>query len=318
MITQFPAILPYEQHMIDVDTPHQLYVEVCGNPKGIPILFVHGGPGSGCSEDHRRYFDPNDYKIILFDQRGSGRSTPHAHLEKNTTQALVNDMETIREFLGVEKWVLFGGSWGSTLSLVYAQTHPERVCGFILRGIFLNRPRDIDWLFNGAGANYVFPDYWENFTDTVQLNGHTSYVQAYNEVLTGTDEVARMAAAKAWSSWEGSCIALQLSQDAVESMTDPHTALSLARIECHYFMNNCFLTPDQILNDMDKITHLPAIIVHGRYDMVCSFENAWSLHKAWPDSILQIIPDAGHSSKESGIVDALVRATHSMIGLIAS
>jgi proline iminopeptidase len=313
MLTSYPAIQPYEQHLLPVDKPHQLYVEVCGNPEGQPILFVHGGPGSGCSEDHRRYFDPNKYRIILFDQRGAGRSTPHADLSENTTQALISDMEHIREFLGVEQWVLFGGSWGSTLSLVYAQTYPERVCGLILRGIYLNRQHDIDWLYNGAGANYVFPDYWENFTAAIKLNGHSNYIEAYNAVLTGTDEVARMAAAKAWSAWEGSCIALQLSQEALDSMTDPHFALSLARIECHYFLNNCFLEPDQILKNMDKIQHIPAIIVHGRYDMVCSVENAWTLHKAWPGSTLHIIPDAGHSSKEPGIVDALVRATHTMV-----
>lgn len=312
MLTSFPAIEPYEQHLLAVEKPHQLYVEECGNPKGIPVLFVHGGPGSGCSEDHRRYFDPNQYRIILFDQRGSGRSTPHADLSGNNTQALISDMEAIREMLGVEKWVLFGGSWGSTLSLVYAQTHPEQVLGLILRGIFLNRPHDMDWLYNGAGANFVFPDYWEDFTSAVKLNGHTNYMEAYYAILTGTDEVARMAAAKAWSAWEGRCIALQLSQEAVETMTDPHFALSLARIECHYFMNNCFLTPNQIINNMPKIHHIPSIIVHGRYDMVCSLENAWTLHKAWPGSTLQIIPDAGHSSKEPGIVDALVRATHTM------
>lgn len=312
MLTSFPAIEPYEQHLLAVEKPHQLYVEECGNPKGIPVLFVHGGPGSGCSEDHRRYFDPNQYRIILFDQRGSGRSTPHADLSGNNTQALISDMEAIREMLGVEKWVLFGGSWGSTLSLVYAQTHPEQVLGLILRGIFLNRPHDMDWLYNGAGANFVFPDYWEDFTSAVKLNGHTNYMEAYYAILTGTDEVARMAAAKAWSAWEGRCIALQLSHEAVETMTDPHFALSLARIECHYFMNNCFLTPNQIINNMPKIHHIPSIIVHGRYDMVCSLENAWTLHKAWPGSTLQIIPDAGHSGKEPGIVDALVRATHTM------
>lgn len=316
MLTSFPAIEPYEQHLLAVEKPHQLYVEECGNPEGTPILFVHGGPGSGCSEDHRRYFDPNQYRIILFDQRGSGRSTPHADLSENNTQALVDDMEVIRKKLGVEQWVLFGGSWGSTLSLVYAQTHPERVRGLILRGIFLNRPHDMDWLYNGAGANFVFPDYWEDFTSAVKLNGHNNYMEAYYAVLTGTDEVARMAAAKAWSAWEGRCIALQLSQEALDSMTDPHFALSLARIECHYFMNNCFLTPNQILNNMPKIHHIPSIIVHGRYDMVCSLENAWTLHKAWPGSTLQIIPDAGHSSKEPGIVDALVRATHTMSELL--
>lgn len=313
MLSSYPAIQPYEQHMLSVTEPHQLYVEVCGNPDGLPVLFVHGGPGSGCSEDHRRFFDPNKYRIILFDQRGSGRSTPHADLSENTTQALVSDMEMIREFMGVDQWVLFGGSWGSTLSLVYAQTHPDRVAGLILRGIFLSRQHDMYWLFNGDGANYVYPDYWDEFISTVKLNGHSNYIDAYYAVLTGEDEVARMAAAKAWSSWEGRCSSLQLTEDAMQWTTDPHTALSLARIECHYMMNNCFLAPNQILNNMDKIAHIPGIIVHGRYDMVCTMDNAWRLHKAWPASTLQIIPDAGHSSKEPGIIDALVRATQIMV-----
>ncbi|MBX9586480.1 MAG: prolyl aminopeptidase [Gammaproteobacteria bacterium] len=313
MLSSYPAIQPYEQHMLSVAEPHQLYVEVCGNPNGMPVLFVHGGPGGGCSEDHRRFFDPNKYRIILFDQRGSGRSTPHADLTENTTQALVSDMEMIRDFLGVDQWVLFGGSWGSTLSLVYAQTYPDRVAGLILRGIFLSRQHDMYWLFNGKGANYVYPDYWEDFTSAVNLNGHSNYIDAYHAVLTGEDEVARMAAAKAWSAWEGRCSSLQLTQDAMQWTSDPHTALSLARIECHYMVNNCFLAPNQILDNMDKIENIPGIIVHGRYDMVCTFENAWRLHKAWPASTLQIIPDAGHSSKESGIIDALVRATQTMI-----
>lgn len=313
MLSSYPAIQPYEQHMLSVAQPHQLYVEVCGNPDGMPVLFVHGGPGGGCSDDHRRFFDPNKYRIILFDQRGSGRSTPHADLTENTTQALVSDMEMIRDFLGVDQWVLFGGSWGSTLSLVYAQTYPDRVAGLILRGIFLSRQHDMYWLFNGKGANYVYPDYWEDFTSAVKLNEHSNYIDAYHAVLTGEDEVARMAAAKAWSAWEGRCSSLQLTQDAMQWTADPHTALSLARIECHYMVNNCFLAPNQILDNMDKIADIPGIIVHGRYDMVCTFENAWRLHKAWPASTLQIIPDAGHSSKESGIIDALVRATQIMV-----
>ncbi len=313
MLSSYPAIQPYEQHMLSVAEPHQLYVEVCGNPDGMPVLFVHGGPGGGCSEDHRRFFDPNKYRIILFDQRGSGRSTPHADLTENTTQALVSDMEMIRDFLGVDQWVLFGGSWGSTLSLVYAQTYPDRVAGLILRGIFLSRQHDMYWLFNGKGANYVYPDYWEDFTSAVKLNEHSNYIDAYHAVLTGEDEVARMAAAKAWSAWEGRCSSLQLTEDAMQWTSDPHTALSLARIECHYMVNNCFLAPNQILDNMDKIADIPGIIVHGRYDMVCIFENAWRLHKAWPASTLQIIPDAGHSSKESGIIDALVRATQIMV-----
>lgn len=308
----YPPIKPYAQHTVAVEKPHQLYVEESGNPNGIPVIFVHGGPGGGCNEDQRRYFDPNLYRIVLFDQRGAGRSTPHAELSGNNTQALVSDMEAIRERLGIDRWVVFGGSWGSTLGLVYAETHPEHVRGLILRGIFLNRKHDVDWLYNGKGANFIFPDYYEEFTKFINHAETVDYVNAYYKILTGDDEVARMAAAKVWSSWEARCSTLEPDVSTVDSMTEPHTALSLARIEAHYFYHDCFLAPNQILNDIHKIADIPGIIVHGRYDMVCSLENAWELHKAWPSSKLNIIRDAGHSSREPGIVDALIRATQEM------
>lgn len=312
MLTYFPAIKPYNQQFFNVEAPHRIYVEECGNPDGIPIVFVHGGPGSGCSEDSRRYFDPNIYRIILFDQRGSGRSEPHSELENNNTQALIDDMETIRKALNVKKWILFGGSWGSTLSLVYAINHPDRTKGLILRGIFLNRQKDIDWLFNGRGANYIFPDYWDEYLKVVPKGNHSNLVEAYHQMLTGEDEVARMAAAKAWSTWEGHCSTLEPNPDVIKSMQDPHFALSLARIESHYFVNNCFVEDNFILNNVDKIANIPGIIVHGRYDIVCSLENAWTLHKAWPNSRLNIIRDAGHSSSEAGIIDALIHATREL------
>lgn len=316
MLSHFPAIKPFNEQFIKVDAPHNLYVEQCGNPNGIPVLFVHGGPGGGCSEDNRRFFDPNEYRIILFDQRGAGRSTPHAELEGNNTQALVADIEKIRETLGIKKWVLFGGSWGSTLSLVYAIHHPDRVLGLILRGIFLNRPQDIEWLFNGKGANFVFPDHWEAFIDVIAEDQRHDLVNAYYQLLTGTDEIKRMTAAKAWSAWEGHCLTLLPNQDVINHMESPHTALSLARIECHYFVNQCFLENNFILDNLHKLHDIPGIIVHGRYDMVCNIDNAWALHKAWPSSQLKIVRAAGHGACEEGIIDALVHSTREMLDAI--
>lgn len=312
MFALYPTIKPYHEFMLAVDPPHELYVEECGNPDGIPILFVHGGPGSGCTEDQRRFFDPNTYRIILFDQRGCGRSTPYMDLTGNNTQALVQDMEKIREQLNIDRWVLFGGSWGSTLSLVYAQTYPDRVMGMILRGIFLNRNSDVQWLFGGAGANRVFPDYWEEFLSIIPENQRNNPLLAYYEMLTGEDELTRMAAAKTWSLWEGHCATLEPNKHLLELMKNPHHALSFARIECHYFLHNCFLEPNQIIRNMHHISEIPGIIVHGRYDMVCSLDNAWELQKMWPNSELNIIRDAGHSACEIGIIDALIRATKTL------
>jgi proline iminopeptidase len=313
MQTLYPAIKPYHEFTLAVDPPHELYVEECGNPKGIPILFVHGGPGSGYTEDQRRFFDPNIYRIILFDQRGCGKSTPHLELADNNTQSLVQDIERIREFLAVDQFILFGGSWGSALSLVYAQTYPERVLALILRGIFLNRNSDIQWLFGGSGANRIFPDYWEEFLAVVPEAQRHNPILAYYEMLTGEDEVARMAAAKVWAGWEGHCATLEPNKHLLDLMKSPHHALSLARIECHYFMNNCFLEPNQIIRNMHRISEIPGIIIHGRYDIICSLDNAWELHKNWPHSELDIIRDAGHSACEPGIIDALVRATRSIV-----
>lgn len=312
----FPAIKPYVTHSLKVEEPHVLHVEECGNPDGIPIVFVHGGPGAGYDGSHRRFFDPEIYRIVLFDQRGSGRSVPHAELRGNTTQSLVSDMEAIRRHLGIEKWVLFGGSWGSTLSLIYAQTFPERVLGLILRGIFLCRPRDIQWFYQD-GACRVFPEYWRDFQRPIPEAEQGDMVVAYYRRLTGSDEVARMAAAKAWSVWEARCATMRLSDELVSHLGNSHIALSMARIECHYFMNQSFLRPNQVLDDLEKILHLPATIIHGRYDMVCPVEQAIELSDAWPDAELRIIADAGHSAFEPGIVDALVTATRSMARLLA-
>ncbi|RCX33237.1 prolyl aminopeptidase [Thioalbus denitrificans] len=310
-LTLYPDIRPYVQHSLAVEPPHVLHVEECGNPDGIPVLFVHGGPGAGCEPYHRRFFDPGLYRIILFDQRGCGRSTPHAELDGNTTQALVADMEAIREHLGVERWMLFGGSWGSTLGLAYAETHPERVLGLILRGIFLCRPHEIRWFYQ-EGASRLFPDYWEAYLEPIPEAERGDLVRAYYSRLTSDDEVARMAAAKAWSLWEGRTASLLPREELVNHFADPFTALSLARIECHYFMHDSFLEPDQLLRDAHRLAGIPGIIVHGRYDAICPLENAWQLARAWPDAELQIIPDAGHAASEPGIVDALVRATNSL------
>jgi len=307
----YPHLDAYVNHTFAVAPPHKLHVEECGNPSGIPVVFLHGGPGSGCEAYHRRFFNPNKYRIILFDQRGCGRSSPHAELKENNTQALVSDMELIREKLGIDKWVVFGGSWGSTLGLVYAERHSERVLGLILRGIFLCRPREIHWFYQ-EGASRIFPDYWQDYLKPIPEAEHGDLLQAYYRHLISDNEVERMAAAKAWSLWEGRCATLKPSQSVVDHFADPFTALSLARIECHYFVNNIFLEQDQILRDAHKLRDIPGIIIQGRYDMVCPLESAWDLYQVWPQAELKIIDDAGHSASEVSIRGALVAATDSM------
>lgn len=308
----YPEIHPHNGFELPVGDGHTLYVEECGNPQGLPVVFLHGGPGSGCEPYHRRFFDPAGYRIVLFDQRGSGRSRPHAALEGNTTQALVADMEAIREKLGIDRWVVFGGSWGSTLALAYAQAHPGRVRGLILRGIFLCTPEEIHWFYQ-AGANLVFPDYWEEFLAPIPEVERDNLLQAYYRRLTGDEETTRLEAARAWSVWEGRCATLLPSEDTVAGFADPHRALSLARIECHYFVNNIFMAPKQLLRDAPKLHGIPGVIVHGRYDIICPLANAWALHKAWPESALRIIPDAGHAASEPGIRGALVEAADDML-----
>ncbi len=311
----YPKIQPYQTHRLKVDDVHELYIEESGSADGIPVVFIHGGPGAGCAECHRRFFDPEKYRIILFDQRGAGKSTPYANLENNTTQYLVADMEAIRKHLGIEQWVLFGGSWGSTLALVYAQTHPEKALAMILRGIFLCRPQEINWFYQ-QGASRIFPDAWQDYCQPIPENERGNMVAAYYKRLTSDNELTRTKAAKAWSIWEGRTSTLKPSKEMVNSFGNLHTAVSLARIECHYFMNDSFLEPNQILNNTDKIKDIPAIIVQGRYDVVCLMESAWDLHQALPASELDIIPDAGHSAMEPGIIDALVKATDKMLSKI--
>ena len=308
MLTLYPEIKPYARHQLAVEHPHELYVDESGTPDGLPVVFVHGGPGAGCDEARRRWFDPTVYRIVTFDQRGCGRSTPHASLDRNTTWDLVADMERIREHLGIDKWVLFGGSWGSTLALAYAQTHPERVHALILRGIFLCRPQEIQWFYQ-AGASRLFPDYWEDYLAPIPAEERHDLVGAFYRRLTGSDQIAQMHAAKAWSVWEGRTATLRPNGHVIERFSEPQRALSIARIECHYFVNDAFLEEDQLLRDMHKIAHIPGVIVHGRYDVICPLDNAWALHQAWPNSELLIIRDAGHAAGEPGITDALVRAT---------
>jgi proline iminopeptidase len=304
----FAPIEPFRTHSVPVSRGHRLYVEECGRADGLPAIFVHGGPGAACEPYHRQFFNPDSYRIILFDQRGCGRSVPHAGLVGNDTQALVADMETIRTMLGIDRWIVFGGSWGSTLGLVYAETHPSRVLGLILRGVFLCRPRDINWFYQ-EGASCILPDYWQDYLQPIPVEEHGSLVEAYYRRLTGEDVQARMAAANAWSLWEGRASTLLPRDSVIGHFSNPLTALSLARIECHYFIHDSFLEPDQILRDAPRLQAIPGIIVHGRYDLVCPVEQSWLLHRAWPHSRLQIVPDAGHSATEKGMVDALVTAT---------
>lgn len=312
MLNLYPDIEPYARHRLAVDEPHELYLEESGNPYGIPVLVVHGGPGGGCEDYHRRFFDAERFRIILMDQRGAGRSTPLAELEGNSTDTLVQDMETIRQFLGIDRWLLFGGSWGSTLSLVYAEAYPERVLGLVLRGIFLCRPRDIQWFYQ-EGASRVFPDYWQDFLAPIPEAERGDMVTAYYRRLTSANELEQIQAAKAWSIWEGRCATLHPNPKVVEHFGHPHVAIALARIECHYFMNNAFLEPDQIVRDAGRLANIPGVIVHGRYDMVCPLDNALALHRAWPEAELHIIRDAGHSASEPAIVDALLRGVEEVV-----
>jgi proline iminopeptidase len=315
MRTLYPAIKPYQTHHIAVAPLHTLYVEECGSPDGLPIVFLHGGPGGSCEPYHRCFYDPSLYRIVLFDQRGCGQSTPHAELRENTTWHLVEDLETLRAHLGIDRWVLFGGSWGSTLALAYAERYPDRVLGAILRGIFLCRPEDIAWFYQ-QGASRLFPDLWQDFIAPIPASERADMVGAYYRRLTGEDEITRMAAAKAWSIWEGRTATLRQDRRVVEYFSNPFVAMSIARIECHYFVNDAFLEPDQLLRDASRLEEVPGIIVHGRYDVVCPIDQAWALHRAWPGSRLDIVPEAGHAATEPGIVDALVRATDEMVRLL--
>ena len=312
--TFYPEIEPFESGMLPVSDVHTIYYEQSGNPQGKPVVFVHGGPGGGTDAKQRRFFDPAHYRIILFDQRGCGRSTPHASLHDNTTWHLVSDMERVREHLGIERWQVFGGSWGSTLALAYAQKHPDRTTELVLRGIFMLRAKELHWFYQD-GASAIFPDAWEGYLAAIPEEEHEDLMRAYYRRLTADDPSVRLAAAKAWSVWEASTSFLLPSRDYVSHAGEDAFATAFARIECHYFVNGGFFDhPEQLLRDVDKIRNIPAVIVQGRYDVVCPMMSAWELHRAWPQSQLHIIHDAGHSAYEPGIVDALVAATDQFRG----
>lgn len=309
MKTLYPEIEPFDTGRLKVSPVHELYYEQCGNPKGKPALFLHGGPGGGLVPEYRRYFNPEVYRVVLFDQRGAGKSTPHASIEENTTWHLLEDIERLRERLGIETWQVFGGSWGSTLALAYAETHPARARELVLRGIFLCRPKEIKWFYQ-EGASAIFPDVWEKYLNVIPEAERADMVSAYYRRLTSEDEAVRVEAARAWSIWEGSTSKLFFDYSMIEKFADPEFALAFARIECHYFMNNSFFPTDNyLIEQVDKIRAIPAVIVQGRYDVVCPMMSAWDLHRALPEGELRIIPDAGHSISEPGIIDALVDAT---------
>lgn len=305
----YPSIEANATGFLQVDEVHKLYWEEAGNPQGKPILFVHGGPGIGLDPSHRRFFDPAHYRIILFDQRGCGKSEPFSCLENNTTWDLVDDIEKLRNHLGVQSWIVFGGSWGSTLALTYAIQHPEKVDGLILRGIYLCRQKEIQWYYQ-SGAHRLFPDVWQHYIAPIPLEERDDLVKAFYKRLTSSDDLVRSEAAKAWSGWEGATSKLLFDPALYASFTEDNHADSIARIECHYFINNTFFDSDNwILDHCKIIQNIPCVIVHGRYDIPCFVENAWELSQALPHAELHIIPNAGHAATEPGNLDALIRAT---------
>ncbi|MFC4727915.1 prolyl aminopeptidase [Coralloluteibacterium thermophilus] len=305
----YPEIQPYDSGRLRVDDRHSLAYEQVGNPEGKPVVILHGGPGGGCSPKMRRFHDPAAYRIVLFDQRGAGRSTPHADLVDNTTWDLVADIERLREHLGIDRWQVFGGSWGSTLALAYAETHPQRVSELVLRGIFMLRRWELEWFYQ-EGASRLFPDAWEQYLKPIPPVERHDLISAYHRRLTSEDEATRLAAARAWSVWEAATSYLHQDPDFMAAHEDPQFALAFARIECHYFVNGGFFeVEDQLLRDAHRLADIPGTIVHGRYDVVCPVANAWDLHRAWPQARLEICPTSGHSAFEPEIAAALVRAT---------
>jgi proline iminopeptidase len=304
----YPPIEPYDHGWLDVGDGHRVYWELCGNPEGKPAVFLHGGPGGGCSPAQRRLFDPRRYRILLFDQRGCGRSTPHASLEANTTWHLVADIEQLREMLGVERWLVFGGSWGSTLALAYAQTHPERVSELVLRGIFTLRRAELLWYYQ-EGASWLFPDKWERFLAPIPPEERGDLMGAYRRRLTHADHNVRAEAARAWSLWEGETITLLPNQDFTDQFGDEHYAIAFARIENHYFVNAGFFEEGQLIRDAHLLENIPGVIIQGRYDVATPAATAWELHKAWPEARFVLVPDAGHAFNEPGIQHHLIEAT---------
>jgi len=307
----YPPVRPYRRGWLRVSRRHEIYFEECGNPKGKPAVFLHGGPGGGTTPAMRRFFNPRRYRIVLFDQRGCGKSRPHASLIENTTWDLVADIERLRRHLGISQWQVFGGSWGSTLALAYAQRHPRRVTELVLRGIFLVRRSELEWFYQDPlGAGALFPDRWEEFVAPIPERERRDMMGAYYRRLTSRSAGVRTRAARAWSVWEAATSYLRAKESDISRFREPEFAAAFARIECHYFVNKGFLKrEDQLLRGVDRIRHIPAVIVQGRYDVVCPMRSAWALHRAWPEARLQVTPDAGHSAFEPGNARALVAAT---------
>ena len=312
MHTLYPVIKPYLTHEFAVTKPHSLYIEETGNPTGVPVIVLHPGPGAGCDGHLRRFFDPQHYRIIIFDQRGCGQSTPHATLESNSTQDLLDDIDAIRDYLGLDSFVLFGGGWGSLLALLYAQLYPQQVKGLLLHQVYLGRQQDIDWFYN-RGASEIYPDYWQEFTQNIPTESLNNIPHYYSECLSGTNELARMAAAKNWALWQARCSSLQPHLNVIDQYSDPHFALGLATLESYYINHHYFIEENQVLNNTHKIRHIPCYLVHGRYDMVCPLAGAWALNQLLPSSNLRIVRDAGHSDREAGIIDALVHASKEIL-----
>lgn len=305
----YPPRQPYNEGKLKVSDLHTIHFEESGNPEGKPIVLLHGGPGGGCPPFYRQYFDPKKWRLVMFDQRGCGQSKPHAELQENTTWDLVNDIEKLREYLNIHQWVVFGGSWGSTLSLAYSQTHPDRCKGLILRGIFMLRQKEIRWFYQ-EGASYIFPDAWEEYVKPIPINERDDLVTAYYQRLTSPDAQIRLEAARAWSIWEGSTSRLFPDLDLKQKFGIDAFAEAFARIECHYFINKGFIDPeDKLLLNIDRIRKIPAVIVQGRYDVVCPMMSAWELHRAWPEAEFIVVADAGHSMSEPGIRTCLIEAT---------
>lgn len=313
----YPEIEPFASGMLPVGDGHEIYFEQCGNPAGKPVVFLHGGPGAGCSPKARRFFHPGKYRIVLFDQRGCGRSLPHASLEANTTWHLVADIEKLREALGIERWQVFGGSWGSTLALAYAQTHPQRVTELVLRGIFMLRRAELEWFYQ-AGADALFADAWDDYLAAIPPVERGDLMSAYHRRLTSPDARVRLEAAKAWSVWEARTSFLYQDPAHIEASAGDAFALAFARIECHYFVHGGFFDrDDQLLANAYRLSRIPAVIVQGRYDVVCPMRSAWDLHQAWPEADLRIVPDAGHSAFEPGNLHELILATDRFAGIEA-
>lgn len=312
----YPPIEPFESAWLDVDALHEIYYERVGRPDGEPVVFLHGGPGGGLTPEYRRFFDPERWQVLLFDQRGCGNSRPYAELQDNTTWDLVDDIERLREHVGVEAWSVFGGSWGSTLALAYAETHPERVRSLILRGIFLARPEDVDWFYR-SGASQIFPEEWQALCRVIPEAERSNLLAAYQRRLSDAEASVRLEAARAWSRWEGATSRLYPRPEVIDAFSEERFAEAFARIECHYFTNGCFLrTPTQLLDDAPTLKGIPGVIVQGRYDVICPPSGAWALHHAWPGSEWILVPDAGHAAIEPGITHALVEATDRIVGTL--